>query len=244
VASRLDTRLEATAPPRSLADLMAALSVRNNGSPGEVDVKILVSPDGTRRVIVDIPGTKSWAPVHETPNVTGVATNIRAIDGEETAYEKGVLEAMKQAGVRSTDDVMIVGHSLGGMVAVAAARDAVRSGRFNVTHVVTAGSPIARFVGQLPKSVQVLALENKHDIVPRLDGSQNPDLTNVTTATFDVDTGTIGDDHGIDTSYEPGAAEVDASDDAAIRTFLGGASGFFGATTIQTRTYVITRDHK
>jgi pimeloyl-ACP methyl ester carboxylesterase len=237
-----NVRMAATAPPRSLAELMAALSSTDGGEDGEVDVRILTGPDGRRRVIVDIPGTKDWGVAHESPDVVGWATNIRAIDGERTSYEKGVLDAMTRAGVRPTDDVMVVGHSLGGMVAVALARDAVRSGRFNVTHVVTAGSPIGRFAGQLPANVQVLALENEHDVVPHLDGVENPDLPNVTTATFEADDGTIGGDHGIDTSYELGAAEVDASDDPAIRTFLDGASGYFSATAAQTRSYVITRD--
>ncbi|MGH8960057.1 MAG: alpha/beta fold hydrolase, partial [Jatrophihabitantaceae bacterium] len=243
VTSRgLDTRPDATRPPRSLAGLMAGLQLRNSGEGGEVDVKILDGPSGRRHVVVDIPGTKDWTPAHESADVTGWASNIRAIEGTPTTYEKGVLQAMQQAGVQRTDDVMVVGHSLGGMVAVALARDAVRSRRFNVTHVVTAGSPIGKFVGQLPAGVQVLALENRHDVVPHLDAKQNPDLPNVTTATFDLDNGTVGDDHGIDTSYEPGAAEVDASDDAAIRAFVEGAGGYFGASSVHTHRYVITRE--
>lgn len=242
VSSRPDLRPEATAPPRNLADLLAGLGVRNDGAHGEVDVKILTSPDGRRRVVVDIPGTKDWTPAHETPDVVGWAANIRAIAGGDTTYENGVLEAMRQAGVRPADDVMVVGHSLGGMVAVALARDAARSGRFNVTHVLTAGSPIGKFVGNLPANVQVLALENKHDVVPHLDGVENPDLPNVTTATFDIDDDSVGDNHGIGTAYVPGAAEVDASDDPAIRAFLAGAGGYFGATAVRTHAYVITRD--
>jgi hypothetical protein len=234
-------RMAATAPPRSVADLMAALSSRNGGQDGEVDVRVLTGSDGRRRVIVDIPGTKDWGVAHESSDVVGWATNIRAIDGERTSYEKGVLDAMTRAGVRPTDDVMVVGHSLGGMVAAALARDAVRDRRFNVTHVVTAGAPIGKFAGRLPANVQVLALENRHDVVPHLDGVENPDLPNVTTATFEVDGGTIGGDHGIDTSYELGAAEVDASEDPAVRAFLDGASGYFSATAVQTRSYVVTR---
>src|SRR6185437_7594341 len=123
VSVRRDLRLEAGAPPRSVVDLLAGLNTRNGGAAGEVDVRVLTGSDGRRRVIVDIPGTKDWGVAHETSDVVGWATNIRAIDGERTSYEKGVLDAMTRAGVRPTDDVMVVGHSLGGMVAAALARD-------------------------------------------------------------------------------------------------------------------------
>lgn len=44
---------------------------------------------------------------------------------------------------------------------------------FNITHVVTAGSPIGRT--DIPADVQVLSLENQRDIVPHLDAAPNPD---------------------------------------------------------------------
>lgn len=241
VADRSNLRVEATAPPRGVADLITSLDSLNHGEDGEVGVRILTDPDGTRHVVVDIPGTKDWSLRHENPDVTGVATNIRALNGEQTTYEKGVLEAMKRAGVRPTDQVMVVGHSLGGMIAVTLARDAVRSGQFNVTHVVTAGAPIGKFVKEVPDTVQVLALENKHDVVPRLDGEDNPAPANVTTARFDYYDGSVGGAHGIETAYAPAAAEVDASSDPSIRSFLTSAGGYFDATNVQAHSYVVTR---
>jgi hypothetical protein len=236
----VDERLRANSPPRDLADLMAGLSLRDQGKHGEIDVKILTCGDGTRRVIVDIPGTKSWDPL---PNgdITSFSTNARALIGERTAYEQGVLSALTEAGVTPRDQVMLVGHSEGGMVAVTAAREAVRSGHFNVTHVVTAGSPIALSVGKVPSSVQVLALENKHDFVPHMDGKTNPDLPNVTTVTVAHGNGTEGDDHSLPGSYLPGAVDVGASDNPSIRDFLAGVRGYFSASTVTTHTYVITR---
>jgi hypothetical protein len=236
----MDDRLLANSPPRDLADLMAGLSLRDQGRHGEIDVKILTCADGTRRVIVDIPGTKSWDPL---PNgdVTSFSTNARALIGERTAYEQGVLAALTAAGVTPRDEVMLVGHSEGGMVAVTAARDAVRSGRFNVTHVITAGSPIALSVGRVPSRVQVLALENEHDFVPHLDGRANPDLQNVTTVEVEHGDGSEGDDHSIPDSYLPGAVDAGASDNASIRDFLAGARKYFSASSVTTHTYVITR---
>lgn len=239
-----DARPDAVRPPRGLADLMDGLQLRNSGAPGEIDVKILTGANGVRHVIVDIPGTKDWTPAQHTADVAGMATNLRAIDGVPTTYEAGVLEAMRRAGVRRTDEVMLVGHSLGGMVAVAAARDAVRSGAFTITHVVTAGSPVAGFAGEVPRGVAVLALENRHDLIPHLDGHPNPDRTNVVTVRFDGAKDSIGDAHGIDTSYRYGAAEADTSDDLAIRRYLQSAAGYFAASGVQTDTFLITRSYR
>jgi PGAP1-like protein len=240
-AKVIDAGIDATgAPPRSLADVVSALARRNHGRPGEIDVRIITGADGTRRAIVDIPGTKTWDPA-DVADVTGPVTNMRALVGAPTTYEKGVLQAMQRAGVRPTDDVMLVGHSEGGMVAVQAALSCAKSGRFRVRHVVTAGAPIGLTVAKLPSSVQVLAVENHNDIVAHLDGRTNPDKVNVTTATITRGDGRIGNDHGLDQSYLPGAADLDAARDPSLASYLSGAHGFFDATTVETHTYVISR---
>ena len=238
----IDTDWLAATPPRNLADVMAGLALRNNGVAGEVDVRIMIGADGRRLVIVDIPGTKTFDPT-KIADITGPSTNVRALVGVTTAYEKGVLQAMQRAGVRAADDVMLVGHSEGGMVAVQTALACAKSGRFRVSHVVTAGSPVGLTVAKLPGSVQVLALENRNDIVPHLDGRTNPDKINVTTVSVRHGNGEIVDDHTIEQSYLPGARDVDASNDPSIRSFLSGASGFFDATRVQTHRYVITRQY-
>src|SRR5207244_3061996 len=140
-------------------------------------------------------------------------------------------------GVTRDDDVMLVGHSEGGLVAVTAARDAVRSGEFRVTHVVTAGSPIGLTADEVPRGVQVLALENAHDLVPHLDGTTNPDRPNVTTVTGDHACAGIIACHEIGESYRPIAGAVDASHNASIRTFLSSAQPYLNATEVQTKTF-------
>ncbi|MDT4940907.1 MAG: hypothetical protein QOJ34_996, partial [Pseudonocardiales bacterium] len=174
-------------------------------------------------------------------DVTSLTTDGRALVGEQTAYEQGVLAAMHRAGVRPADDVLLVGHSEGGLVAVNAARDAVANGTFNVTHVVTAGAPLGLIAGSLPSSVQLLALENERDVVPHLDGKENPDRVNVTTATTEHGDGTVTGDHAITGAYLPIAADVQASSNRSIRDFLTGADGFFRASSVETRTFQISR---
>jgi hypothetical protein len=241
-ASGVDPDPVAATPPRSLADVMAALARRDEADSGAIDVRVITRPDGTRSAIVDIPGTKTFNPA-KLADITGPATNVRALVGVPTAYEQGVLQALHRAGVRPADDVMLVGHSEGGMVAVQAAAACAASGRFRVTHVVTAGSPIGVTVGRLPPSVQVLAIENHNDLVPHLDGRTNPDKTNVTTVTVRRGDGAIGNDHAVAESYLPGAADIDASHNRSIRSFLSSAHGFFDGTTVVTHTFAITRQY-
>jgi hypothetical protein len=241
----VDRSAVAARPPRSMADLVSALAHRNDGTDGEISVQILTGTDATgqpyRKVVVDIPGTKDWAVDNPIDTgVTNLGTNFRALAGESTSYENGVIAALKAAGVHPGDDVTLVGHSLGGVVAVNAARDLVAAGQ-NVTHVITAGSPISTVVKSLPSSVQVMALENSGDVVPHLDGSANPDLGNVTTVTVNHDQHSILSNHDLDSSYVPGAEDVDASSDPSVRTYLDGLQAQLTASSSTTYTYVVTR---
>jgi pimeloyl-ACP methyl ester carboxylesterase len=228
------------AAPSSIADIVQALGTRNEGTPGEVDVRFVYRADGTRAVIVDIPGTKSWAPWH-TPDITSLPTNVRALQGEQTSYSRGVLEAMKRAGVRSDEPVMLVGHSEGGMVAVRAAIDADASKEFRVTHVVTAGSPIGQFAAKVPASVQVLAIENRHDLVPHLDAATNPPLPNVTTVTVDRNSHAVMANHDVDGSYLPGARDIDASSNPSVRDYIASADGFLDGSGVRAHRFVVAR---
>jgi hypothetical protein len=238
----IDSTPSAQAAPRNLTDLMRALATRDRGRPGEIGVSILASAGGRRLVIVDIPGTKSWNPLPNS-DVTSVVTDVRAMTGRTTSYERGLFEALHRAGVRPSDDVMLVGHSEGGMIAVQAATDAQRSGTFRITHVVTAGAPIGRIAGHVPRSVAVLALENAHDVVPHLDGRPNPPAPNVTTVTVDHDSSRILGNHEVEDAYILGARDADASRDPSVRDFLAGATGFLHATSASTQRFVITREY-
>jgi hypothetical protein len=237
----LDTAGIAALPPRGLRDVIGDLARRSAAGPhGEIDVRILTMPDGSRRAIVDITGTRSWDPL-PTRDITSLTTNGRALVGKRTAYEEGVLAAMRAAGVRPTDHVMIVGHSEGGMVAVTTARDAAESGEFDVTHVVTTGAPIGRTVGGIPARVKVLALENTTDVVPHLDGEANPDRRNVTTVSGGRGSHTVVGAHSVSGSYLPLAGDAQASTHRSVRDFLRSARGYFGAAHVVTHTYQIER---
>jgi hypothetical protein len=244
-----DPAIAGTRPPRGVGDLMTALNYRNGeasgADQGQIDVRTIEKqmPDGSIRksYVVDIPGTKDWQfnPAGDRTHLNDFGTNLHALAGETTTYEQGIADALRRAGVQPGEPVMLVGHSQGGMVAVHAADDFVQSGQFNVTHVVTAGSPVARM--PVPSSVQVLSLENQHDIVPHLDARDNPDLPNRTTVTFDRQYGTVGDNHGIASSYTPAAIAVDSSGDPSVRKYLDSAGDFLNGDTATSHVYQVTR---
>jgi len=233
-------------PPRSTRDLTKNLLRADNGTDGEITVQVLDGVDANgsryRKVIVNIPGTKKWNRPGADTDVADLGSDIHALDGETTTYEKGVIAALHAAGVTRADDITLVGHSLGGIVAVNAARDLAAEGQ-NVTHVITAGSPISRVVRNLPSSVQVMAIENRGDLVPHADGAANPDRGNVTTVTVDHDHHSIGANHDLERSYLPGAADIDASDDPSISAYRRSLSGQLNAQSATTYSYVVKRAH-
>ena len=234
-------------PPRSLADLMTHLGDLNNSrqdGQGDIDIQTLTGTDANgnpvRKIIVYLPGVDDWDPL-DLGDVNDVTNAARPILGESSTYEYGVLAALHAAGVSPTDDVTLVGHSQGGAVAVDTARDAVRSGQFDVTHVVTAGAPIGVAARSLPSSVKVLALENVTDIVPATDGALNPRRPNITTVTVDRPQLSPADSHDVLTSYVPGARDVDAGSDPAAEAYLERDSALFQLDRASTVRFSITR---
>jgi hypothetical protein len=235
----MDTDKLATTPPRGLGDLMDELG-RRNGTDSNIDVRKVVGADGRVAYIVDIPGTKVWnLPGGDKGSANDFGTNVDAMAGNETVLQKGFEDAMRRAGIGPDDPVMLVGHSQGGMVAARAANDFVTSHEFNVTHVVTAGSPVGRM--PVPDSVQMLSLENSGDIVPHLDAAENPASDNRTTVKFDNQSGTVGGNHAIGGNYADAARRLDSSTDPSVRHFEHSASVFITGTSVQTHQYTVTR---
>lgn len=232
---------DATAP-HSVGDLLDGVDRRqdrqNGAVSGEIGIQTLVGLDGITRYVVQLPGTESWA-LTPGPTARDLGTNLHTMAGGATVYLRGVEQAMAQAGIAPDAPVMLVGHSQGGMTAAALAADpSFRSG-YHHLNVVTAGAPIARF--DIPPSVQVLALENHHDLVPNLDGLGNPDRPNMTTMTFDASKGSVGANHDLGLTYAVAAGTL-PTDDASYAAWLDTVKGFFDpASTSITQTYQITR---
>ncbi len=173
-----------------------------------------------------------------------MGSNLNLIAGDDTAYADAIQQAMQAAGVGPDDPVMLVGHSQGGMQAAALAGDPDFD--YNVTNVVTAGSPVA--TSGVPDDVTVLSLENTGDLVPLLDGEQNPDSAHHTTVQADVHSGSFGaadgQNHSLST-YGLIADAADASGDPSVAAvletmhangFLAGDGGPVDSTTYSYQT--------
>ncbi len=228
--------------PQSVGDLLNGVDRRqdrrNGALSGEIGIQTLVGLDGVTRYVVQLPGTESWA-LTPGPTARDLATNLHTMAGGTTVYLRGVEQAMAQAGIAPDAPVMLVGHSQGGMTAAALAADQSFRSSFHHLAVVTAGAPIARF--DIPPSVQVLALENRHDLVPNLDGLGNPDRPNVTTLTFDASKGSVSANHDLGLTYAVAAGTLPTGD-PSYAAWLDTAKGFFDpASTGSTQTYQITR---
>ncbi len=177
-----------TTAPTGSADLIervARLYPEGGADPGtaHVAVECIQHPDGTRAWIVEIPGTQSFLP-NGGSNPFDFTADLQLMSGQTSDVMIGVAAAMRDAEIGAGDPVMLVGHSLGGIGAMALASNGSFASRYNVQAVVTAGSPVARFapVG----NVSVLSLENSTDITWALDGAPNPDRPEWITVSHDL----------------------------------------------------------
>lgn len=226
--------------PGSIEDLITNLDRTNSGANGEIDI-IKIGEGEDARYIVNLPGTDTFPP--GGPDARDGLANLQLIGGQDTAYSRGIREAMERAGIPPDAPVALVGHSQGGMTAVHLANDSSFTDRFNVKDVVTAGAPTAQ-VPHLPDGIQTLSLENTGDLVPLTDGEDNPDQPNRTTVRFDHPTDSIGGNHSLE-SYAAGGRLVDLSDDPSLAESKDQLrkDGFVGNSgPVTTTTYTIARD--
>ncbi len=235
-------------PPHDLAGLMRHLDETNRLSPtdrpadaGTIEVQTLHSADGTVRHVVYLPGTDdlTTTPWSADTEVRDLPADLHVIAGEHTTYAAGIEHAMRQAGIGPHEPVLLVGHSLGG---IEAASLLAHGSGFDVTHVVTAGSPIAG-LHDFPPHTHVLSLENRGDLVPLLDGRDNADSVQQVTVQFDDHETSIVDNHDL-RHYVRGARATDASSDPSVREQIDSlrAHGFLGSSgTATSQVFQITR---
>lgn len=225
-------------PPSSVTDLMTRLALVDDMPAGTIDVQTHVAADGTRTHVAYLPGTDDMVADGDSSVLRDLKENGRLIDDEPTAYGAGIAQALRLAGVRPGERVLLVGHSQGGMQAAQLLADSTSGA--DVTNVVTAGSPIAG-AGHYPTGSHVLSLENVTDYVPELDGAANPDTPQQVTVRFADGPDTITGSHRLE-HYVDGAAAVDASTDPSIRESLDSLQPFFADGSVTSQTFVLTRD--
>lgn len=139
--------------------------------------------DGQVRWVVQVPGTQQWDP-STGGDPSDLTTNVELMDDGQARINDAVLEAMRRAHIPYGQEVMLMGHSQGGIAAASIAANAANRKEFSITTVFTGGSPIGRI--DMPAGVTVVALEHEQDPVPRLDSEDNPDLPSWTTVHRDL----------------------------------------------------------
>jgi len=235
----------AALPPPSMSPTAVAAWFARLGTlrAGEVEVVPVVGPDGTTRWVVLLRGidTGLGPTVHTLPQA------VRSSRLRDDAYTRSVRLALLKAGVPPGAELMLLGHSQGGIAARSLAADPATNGpagRYRVTCVVTAGSPVGNKPPVPAAGTRVLAIENDADPVPELDGRQDRDGPGLAVHRYTRNQGLLGrgsvpmPNHVLGTGYLPyladpgGAFAADprvASFVAAARPFLGGRPDASGA---------------
>ena len=111
------------------------------------------------------------AGVNPTNEPWDMTSNISAIAELDSGSYTAAVQAMREAGITAQDNVIIVGHSQGGLIAAQLAA----SGDYRVSDVVTVGAPLHQV--DIPEEVNVIAVEHSEDVIPSLSGVAVPAAT-------------------------------------------------------------------
>ena len=134
------------------------------------------SASGSEIFVLYVPGTQTG---YKNPfDFTSDAQ--LAADPDHSQLGEAVRQALSQAGVTKSSQLVVAGYSLGGMLASSLAADT----EYNVTGFVSLGAPIA--TAQIGSDVNVLAIEHSNDPVPGATGETNPLAENWVTASRKV----------------------------------------------------------
>ena len=196
---------------------------------------IAVTALGNGRWVVQLPGIHSFGPAPDPQDLPDAA---QVLETGHSAYERSVVQALALACVPPGAQLMLVGHSQGGIVAAALARDPAVTSRWRVTHVVTAGSPVSRI--PVPAGTSLLEVDNDDDLVPDLDAarSHDGDGGDRTVLRFHSEHGSVGADHGLAQSYEPYLRGPGARN-ARERAWVAGAAPYLGAGPAVTTVFAL-----
>lgn len=149
-----------SAPPESTEQLISRIP-----RPGEGGPQIRIERYGLEHPVyyVYLGGTMD-AGLSANGEPWDMTSNVEAMAARDAGSQRAAIEAMRQAGIEAEDEVIIVGHSQGGLVAARIAE----SEQFRVSSLVTVGAPIHKV--EVPATTQVLAIEHREDVIPMLSG--------------------------------------------------------------------------
>jgi hypothetical protein len=221
---KLDSKVSATmalkttsAKTDSITQMLDRLWQLSAKDKPTIGVDLFDTQSGTKIAVVYVPGTQTFG-FGKGTNPLDMASNLQAISGAgKAASEKAVLLAIGQAGINPADEVILVGHSQGGMVAGNLA--AYPSG-FLAAGLVAFGAPLAHIKNL---KMPVMAIEHVNDPIPNLSGKANPMKKNwvsVQRISEKPESDAFMFSHSLK-SYRNTATAIDVSSDVGIKNIRG-----------------------
>ncbi|GAB3568983.1 hypothetical protein [Spelaeicoccus albus] len=212
--------------PTDLSDLFARTDAQSDPRPGHIRIERVATGSG-HAYIVEIPATQDWSP-RAGSMPTDLTTNVTGMAARRSAMERAVADALARVpGLKRGDPIMLVGYSQGGITAAGLASDPAFRRKYSVKSIVSVGAPIADF--PIPRDVRVLAVEHDRDVVPNLDGADNPDRTHWTTVTRRLPrTGDGAAGAHAAAKYARTIDMIRRSPPPAVAAWLAANAGFFG----------------
>ena len=206
-----------TAAPASIGGI--AKRLQSVHELNEATVLVEKYMQGTHRMfVVYVPGTrdKTLLPSSDPFDLSDAVALLANPD--QAASQRAVLDAMHRAGIKSSDQLLLVGYSQGGTIAGDIAQGHLG---YKASGLVTFGAPIAQL--DLPHSIPVLAVEHSNDIVPALSGKVNPLTSNWLTVEREVPT-SLGElnlhAHRM-SEYTSTAGQVDVDGNGGVQRIRG-----------------------
>ena len=221
---RLDSKVSAelsslstAKKPTSITAMLDRLWKLSSSKEPTIGIDLFDNPTGNKTAVVYIPGTQTFG-FGEGDNPLDMASNIQAISSPgQAASERAVLLAIRQAGIEADDEVILVGHSQGGMVAGNLA--AFPSG-YIAAGLVAFGAPLAHIKNL---KAPVMAIEHVNDPVPNLSGKANPLKRNWVTVqriSEKPESNALIFSHSLK-SYKNTTTAIDVSNDVGIKNIKG-----------------------
>jgi len=159
-------------PPPSIGSMFDRVGDLEDQPAASIAVQRVAGTDGIARYVVVLSGMRSMTNTSDPEDLLGSGA---AVVATTTNYTTCVREAIDAALVPRGAEVLLVGHSEGGIVAMDLAGDpAFNGGRVRVMQVVAAGSPISSKPVAGGSGTRVLSIENVNDIVTHLDAADPP----------------------------------------------------------------------
>jgi hypothetical protein len=159
-------------PADSISSMLDRVGDLEDQPAASIAVQRVAGTDGVSRYVVVLSGMRSMTDTSDPEDLLGAGA---AVVRTRTNYTTCVREAIDAALVPRGAEVLLVGHSEGGIVAMDLAGDPAFNGsRVRVVQVVAAGSPISSKPVVPGSGTRVLSIENVNDIVTHLDAADPP----------------------------------------------------------------------